>query len=76
MNTRHAYCERCLVAGVAAAVVVSTAVPATPADLQPRTVAAFDRYVQVAEAGMSAGGLFLWVDGLPESEQDVRRNEL
>ena len=76
MKTRHAYCERCLVASIAAAVFVSTAVPATPAELQARTVAAFDHYVQVVEIRMSAGGPFLWVDGLPEPEQGARRNEV
>lgn len=65
-----------LAAGIAAAVLVSDAVPATPAELQPHTVAAFDHYVQVAEARMAAGGPFLWIDRLPESEQGVRRDQL
>lgn len=74
MNSFHSPMR--LAAGIAAAVLVSDAVPATPAELQPRTVAAFDHYVQVAEAGMSAGGPFLWIDRLPESEQGVRRDRL
>jgi hypothetical protein len=52
------------------------AVPATPAELQPRTIAAFDRYVQVSEARMNAGAPFLWIDRLPAPEQGSRRNEL
>jgi hypothetical protein len=49
--------------------------PANAADLQPRTVAAFERYVRVTEARMDAGP-FLWVDGLPDAEQQARRNQL
>lgn len=54
---------------------MSAAVPATSADLQAHTVAAFERYVQAAEATMGAAP-FLWVDGLPEPEQRLRRQEL
>jgi hypothetical protein len=42
--------------------------PATPfaADLQPRTVAAFDRYVMLTEAVIDAPGApALWIDSLP-----------
>ena len=51
-------------------------VPATAAELQPRTVAAFEHYVRITEARMDAGGPFLWVDGLPDAEQQARRSEL
>ena len=57
------------------------ATPATPAELRPRTVAAFDRYVQVTEQRMKDDPQFLWVDALPASEQRavleaLRRGEL
>jgi hypothetical protein len=38
---------------------VLLATPATAAELQPRTVAAFDRYVRLTEARMNGGGPFL-----------------
>ena len=40
--------------------------PAYGADLQPRTVAAFTRYVQATEARMAQPKPFLWVETLPE----------
>src|SRR5262245_44827540 len=43
----------------------------TAADLQPRTVAAFDRYVRVAESQMPADP-FLRIDGLPETDRRAR----
>jgi len=39
---------------------------AAAADLQPRTAAAFDRYVQAIEAGMPKRTAFLWVDRAAE----------
>lgn len=63
-------------AGVAATALVFLAVPATPADLQPRTVAAFDHYVRLSETRMRADVEFLWVDALPEPQQHRRRDEL
>ena len=44
------------------------AAPAAAAELQPRTVAAFDRYVRLTEARMNGGGPFL--------QLEPRRNEL
>ena len=38
------------------------------AELQSRTVAAFDRYVRVTESRLKSGP-FLWVDGLPASRR-------
>jgi hypothetical protein len=65
-----------LVAGIAAAVFLLAVAPVTPAELLPRTIAAFDHYVRVAEARTNAGAPFLWIDRLPQSEQGTRRNEL
>ena len=62
--------------GVAAMALMFVAVPATPADIQSRTVAAFDRYVRLTEVRMRAGARFLWVDTLPEPQQRTRRDEL
>jgi hypothetical protein len=50
------------------------------ADLQPRTVAAFDRYVRATESQMVPDP-FLRIDGLPDAERretlaDVRRGKL
>ena len=63
-------------AGAAAAALLSIAAPAAPAELQPRTIAAFDHYVQLSETAMNAGAPFLWIDRLPASQRDLRRNEL
>jgi hypothetical protein len=41
---------------------------ATAAELQPRTVTAFDRYVRATESRLE-GVPFLWVDGLPASRR-------
>jgi hypothetical protein len=70
------HARRRLLAGVAAAALVSIATPATPADLQPRTIAAFGHYVQLSEATMNTGAAFLWIDRLPAPQQASRRNEL
>jgi len=55
--------------------------PVFSAELQPRTTAAFDRYVEVTEQRMKDAPEFLWVDGLPTSQQRavleaLRRGEL
>jgi len=52
-----------------------TAPAAVAADLQPRTVTAFDRYVRVSEAQMSADP-FLRIDGLREPDRAARLAEL
>ena len=70
------YARRRLLAGAAAAALVSIATPATTAELQPRTIAAFGHYVQLSEATMNAGAPFLWIDRLPAPEQALRRSEL
>ena len=64
-----------------ALLLLAGATPAFPADLQPRTVAAFDRYVQATEQRMRTDPQFLWVDVLPATEQRavleaLRRGEL
>lgn len=51
-------------------------VPTESAELLPHTVAAFERYVRVAEARTSAEAAFLWIDALPEAQADVRRRQL
>ena len=55
--------------------------PGSSAELKPPTVAAFDRYVQATEQRMNEAPQFLWVDGLPVSQQRpvleaLRRGEL
>jgi hypothetical protein len=46
------------------------------AELQRRTVDAFNRYVRVTEARMNADRAFLWVDGLAEAHRREQLNEL
>jgi hypothetical protein len=54
--------------------------PASATDLEPRTVAAFDRYVAVAEAQsdeqLSRGEPYLWVEGLPADRRAVAEAQL
>ncbi|HXB71183.1 MAG TPA: hypothetical protein VNY05_23310, partial [Candidatus Acidoferrales bacterium] len=49
---------------------------APAADLQPRTVEAFDRYVRDAEARMDAAKSFLWADESPDRARRVRQGEV
>jgi len=58
-----------------AAAMALASVSLSAAELQPRTVAAFDRYVQAAEAQMRAAS-FLYIDGFTESERLQKRSEL
>src|SRR5687768_15118197 len=51
------------------------------AELQNRTIQAFDRYVRLTEARLNGNGPFLWIDSLPEMKRRealdvVRRKEL
>jgi len=64
--------------GVLASLAAATGMAA---ELQPRTLAAFDRYARVTEARMSSDGSFLWVDGLSASARHaglaaLRRGEV
>lgn len=69
--------ERLLMRTAAAALVLVgvSAAAGVAADLQPRTVAAFDRYVQATEA-QATSDPFLLVDRLPESERRKALAEL
>jgi hypothetical protein len=54
---------------------------AAAAELQNRTIQAFDRYVRLTEARLNGNGSFLWIDGLPDARrrealQIVQRKEL
>jgi hypothetical protein len=62
--------------GIATGALMLVAAPAAPADLQPRTIAAFDRYVRLTEARMGADTPFLWLETLPEPQQRTRRDAL
>src|SRR5262245_5373122 len=73
--------ERGSAAVTAVLFLVISGTPALSAELQPRTVAAFDRYVQVTEQRMKDDPQFLSVDGLTASQQRavleaLRRGEL
>ena len=61
------------------------AVPASATDLEPKTVQAFDRYVQRAEtridAELAGHGPFLWIERLPAdrratAEEDLRAGQV
>jgi hypothetical protein len=69
-----------LLAGVTATG-VQAAPAAAAAELQNRTIQAFDRYVRLTEARLNGTSPFLWIDGLPEARrrevlQTVQRKEL
>lgn len=53
---------------------------ANPDDLQPKTVVAFDQYVQQAEAEGDAqplsGNGFLWIERLPQNQRAVAESQL
>jgi hypothetical protein len=70
-------------ASIAAVLVLSLALaaPASAAELQQRTVDAFDRYVKLTEAGIDAELAerqrgFLWVERLPEERRAAAYAEL
>ena len=48
--------------------IVMAAASLTAAELQPRTMAAFDRYVRATESQLRTEP-FLWVDRLPASKR-------
>jgi hypothetical protein len=50
--------------------------PAAAAELQARTVAAFDRYVRLTEMRMDGERAFLWLDALPAAQRQARLDEL
>jgi len=60
----------------AALLVSILSVSTLAADLQPATVAAFDRYVRLTESRMNAPGPFLRVDALPAAQRRERLEEL
>ena len=74
MNSTHRPGRLLSVAAMSVGVLVST--PAEPADLQPHTIAAFDRYVQLSEAQAADRADYLRLDSLPEAQQRARRDEL
>ena len=54
---------------------------AAGAELQNRTIQAFDRYVRLTEARLNSPAPFLWIDGLPDAKRKealdlVRRKQL
>lgn len=49
---------------------------ASAAELQARTVVAFDRYVRLTEARLDSKAPFLWIDSLPQAQRQERVNEL
>jgi hypothetical protein len=59
----------------------ASAAAAAAAELQNRTIQAFDRYVRLTEARLNRAAPFLWIDGLPDARrrealETVRRKEL
>ena len=65
----------------AASTAASAPAAAAAAELQNRTIQAFDRYVRLTEARLNGSAPFLWIDGLPdaarrEALRTVQRKEL
>jgi hypothetical protein len=56
------------------------AITASAAELKPATIAAWDEYVQAANARMrdrlQPGRAFLWIDEVPDRERQVRAGEI
>jgi hypothetical protein len=74
---------RALAVSFVLAISIAALVPtaAEGADLQPRTVAGFDRYVRLTEDRLRSGEAFLWIDSLSEPRRQqaraqVRKSEL
>ena len=57
--------------GLAVAMAFASVGHGAAAELQSRTIEAFNRYVRLTEARLTSDPAFLWVDGLP----DARRRE-
>ena len=52
------------------------AVDAAAADLQPRTVAAFERYARLTESRLDSRAPFLWIDSLPQPRRHSTLDQL
>jgi len=67
-------------AGLAALVLILIAVDCNALELQQETIAAFDRYVKLAQeqrsSALEADGPFLWIDSQPKSVRDHGYKEL
>ena len=63
-----------LVLAIPLAAVLPTAAEA--ADLQPQTVAAFDRYVRLTEERLQKREPFLWIDGLSDAPRQQARTQV
>jgi hypothetical protein len=63
-----------LVLSLVLATLFSTA--ASAADLQPKTLAAFDRYVRLTEDRLRSGNAFLWIDSLSEPRRQQARTQV
>lgn len=61
---------------VSTLLLVLVATDAAAADLQPRTIAAFERYVKATEARMNGQGAALWFETLDEPRQKAQRDAL
>src|SRR5262245_18876620 len=46
------------------------------ADLNPQTVAAFERYVRLTEERLQKSEPFLWIDGLPDARRQEARTQM
>jgi hypothetical protein len=67
---------RHLISCTLAALLLASSMPAAAADLQPRTAAAFDRYVQAIEQQMPRRPAFLWADRATGSAQQKAHDAL
>src|ERR1035437_10357685 len=58
------------------ALAVLLALPASEAELQPRTVEAFDRYIRQTEQRMADSKVFLWADENADRASRVKAGEV
>ncbi|HUJ30119.1 MAG TPA: hypothetical protein VLY23_02480 [Candidatus Acidoferrum sp.] len=67
-------------AAIALALMTALAGSVTAVELQPKAVAAFDRYVKLTEAGIdserASGAPFLWVERLPADRRAAAESQL
>jgi hypothetical protein len=58
------------------ALALALAFPALPAELKPKTVEAFDRYIRQTEDRLAASQTFLWADESPDRARRARQGEI
>lgn len=80
MTGKFGNARKWLAVTIAFAAGITAAVPLQAAELEPKTLDAFDRYVKLTEAqidsGLAQGEPFLWVERLPENQRAAAEAQL